>query len=116
MISSEAQHTHHLVYQTKNTTLLQCDDSGKYVIRLFDQEIVLSPCALIAFKKRIKDIDMIQLFDVNHSGIEIISLTYCDRIFVFSIQEILELRDLLEGTFTMLELNSMIHKAIRRQL
>ncbi|MEO9477160.1 MAG: hypothetical protein ABJG41_16565 [Cyclobacteriaceae bacterium] len=104
-----------LVYSTANTSISQCDRSDKFEIRLFDQEITLSVCALIAFKKKIKDVDLAAMFDTDHSGIEVISLAYCDRIFVFTIQEILELKDLFSGSFTMLELNSLIHKAIIRR-
>ncbi|MEP4533062.1 MAG: hypothetical protein ABJ004_08245 [Cyclobacteriaceae bacterium] len=104
-----------LVYSTANTAILQCDRSDKFEIRLFDQEITLSVCALIAFKKKIKDVDLAAMFDTDHAGIEVISLPYCDRIFVFTIQEILELKDLFSGSFAMLELNSLIHKAIIRR-
>lgn len=104
-----------LVYQTTNTSLVQCDASGKFVLQLFDQEISLSACALIAFKKKVKDIDLTSMFESNHSGIEIISLIYCDRIFVLTIREILELRDLFAGAFAMLELNSLIHKTLIRR-
>ena len=104
-----------LVYSTANTAISQCDRSDKFKIRLFNQEITLSVCALIAFKKKIKDVDVAAMFDTNHAGIAIISLAYCDRIFVFTIQEILELKDLFSGSFAMLELNSLIHKVIIRK-
>ncbi len=113
-IMTEVTDPSNLVYQTSNTSLVQCDASGKFVLQLFDQEISLSPCALIAFKKKVKDIDLTAMFDSNHAGIEIISLAYCDRIFVLTIQEILELRDLFGGSFAMLELNSLIHKTLIR--
>jgi hypothetical protein len=103
------------VFKTNNTSLSLCDASDKFTLMLFNEDISLSLCALIAFKKKVKDIDLISMFDSNHSGIEIISMIYCDRMFVLTIQDILELRDLFDGTFAMLELNSVIHKAIVRK-
>lgn len=104
-----------IIYHTTRTSLSQCDQSEKFILKLFNQEISLSVCALIAFKKKVKDVNLAAMFDSNHAGIEIISLAYCDRIFVLTIQEILELRDLFAGSFAMLELNSLIHKAIIRR-
>jgi hypothetical protein len=42
-------------------------------------------------------------------------LSHQHPILVLSIYEILELREVLSGTFTMLELNSLIHKSIHRK-
>jgi hypothetical protein len=47
--------------------------------------------------------------------IEILYLSHQHPILVLSIYEILELREVLSGTFTMLELNSLIHKSIHRK-
>lgn len=104
------------IYHTSNTALTQCDVSEKFIMRLFDQEISLSICALIAFKKKIQDVDLAGMFEMDHADIEIISLSYCDRIFALSILEILELRELFSGAFAMLELNSMIHKELVRKV
>lgn len=104
-----------LVYKTPNTSLSQCDKSEQFIVRIFDQEIALNLCSLISFKKKIKDINLPAMFENSHSGIEIISLRQCDRFFVFDIREILELKDLFSGSFAMLELNSMIHKSIKRR-
>jgi hypothetical protein len=113
--SIEQDFSDNLVFKTNNTSLTFCDASNKFTLQLFNEDISLSLCALIAFKKKVKDIDLISMFDSNHSGIEIISLVYCDRIFVLTIQDILDLRELFNGTFAMLELNSVIHKAIVRK-
>ncbi|MFY0598800.1 MAG: hypothetical protein JXR03_03955 [Cyclobacteriaceae bacterium] len=103
-----------LVFSTSNTSIHQCDITEKFVINLFEGQIALNLCGLIAFKKRINEIDLAGMFDNNHSGIEIISLRHTDRLFVFDIREILELRDLFSGSFVMLELNSVIHKTLVR--
>ncbi len=105
----------YLVYNTANTSLSQCDHSEKFDVRLFEQEISLSICALIAFKKKLQDINLADMFESGHADIEIIALPNCDRIFAFTILEILELRELLSGAFTMLELNSVIHKELIRK-
>lgn len=103
-----------LVFSTSNTSIRQCDVSEKFIVSLFDQEIALKLCELIAFKKKVNEVDIGAMFDNNHPGIELVSLLQCDRIFVFGIREILELRDLFSGSFAMLELNSLIHKSLVR--
>lgn len=48
--------------------------------------------------------------------VEVLYLPHCDRLMVLSIHEILELREVLAGAFTMLELNSVIHREIVRKV
>lgn len=103
-----------MVFNTSNTSMSQCDRTEQFIINLFSQELRLSVCELIAFKKKIKNIDVTALFHEEHAGVEIVPLPHCDRFFVFSIREILELRDLLEGSFAMLELNSLLKNRLGR--
>lgn len=105
----------HVVYHTQHMAVLQCDTSEQFVIQIYQEEINLHPCSFIAFRKKIKDINILSLLDSNMPDIEIISLPACNRIFLFNIHEVLELKDLLAGTIAMLELNSIIHKEIVRK-
>ena len=80
-----------LVFETRNASLHQCDDSERYVLRFFDQTILLHPCELIAFRRKINAVDIVSLFDSNNPDVEFLSLPSCDRLFVLTIREILEL-------------------------
>ncbi len=103
-----------VVFETENMSLSQNDLSDRYLLSIFRDEIELRPCELIAFRRKINAIDLMKIFDENHPETEILSLPSCDRFFVFSIREILELRDLFHGAFAMLELNSLIQRQLRR--
>ncbi|XOV92615.1 MAG: hypothetical protein ACFHWX_20710 [Bacteroidota bacterium] len=104
-----------VLFETPNAVLVQSDTLGKYILRLHDDLIVFQPCELISFRRKIQNIDLIDLLSTETPDIEIISLPHCDRIFVFSIHLVLELQELMSGAFTMIELNSMIHKEIIRK-
>ena len=104
-----------VLFQTSNASISQCDTQGKYILSFAHDQIVFRACELISFRRKIQHIDLTQLLDSDTPDVEIISMPHCDRLFVFSIYEILELKDLFAGTFAMLELNSVIHKEIIRK-
>lgn len=108
--------TSELVYATPNIGIYQNDSRASFILCIQGDEIELKLCAVLAFRKKINSLDINQLIETSHPGIEIIPLPHSDRFFIFSIQEILELRDLFAGTITMLELNSMIHQQLVRPL
>jgi hypothetical protein len=51
----------------------------------------------------------------SNSDIELVELPSSGRIFAFTVLDVLELKELLSGTFTMLELNSLIHRQVVRK-
>lgn len=108
--------TKHLVYETANTAVLQCDRTELFHITLFSQELRLSACQFIAFRKKIQDLDFEELFTDNHPGVEIVYLPFCDKLLVFSLKEVIELKDLFSGSFAMLELNSLINRKLQNSL
>ncbi len=105
-----------LVFATSNIRIYQNDTRASFIMQLPDEEVEFKLCALLAFRKKIQSIDLTEIFMPAHSGVEIITMPQIDRIFVFDLREILELRDLFAGAMTMLELNSMIHQRLVRSL
>lgn len=104
-----------VLFQTSNASITQCDAQGKYILSFNHDQIEFRACELISFRRKIQKIDLTKLLASDTPDIEIVSMPHCDRLFVFTIQEILELKDLFAGTFAMLELNSLIHKEIIRK-
>lgn len=101
------------VYSTKSASIQLCETSNSFVL-LFDAgEISFKLCDLYLLKKKFLSIDMIELLDSNSPDIEIIHLPHCDRFLVLSIRDILEFRELLNGTFDILALNSEIQQMLR---
>jgi len=104
------------VYRTENCQVYQLDASRSFNICLFGTELELKLCGLYAFYKKIRGVNLSELFSAESGGVELIYLSQCDRLFVFDLDQILELREFLEGTFVMLQLNSVIHESTSRRL
>lgn len=103
------------VYATASCSSYQCDSSNAFYLDIFGDKLQMDICALISFKKKLGDINIESLLLDSHSApLEIVNLTCIDKLFVFSIDEILQMRDLIDGTFAMLHLNSILHQSIHR--
>ena len=103
------------VFETKGTSVSQCDRSEKFFLHFLAQPIELKLCELIGLRRKIEKIDLTALVSSQGPDVEVLYLSHQHPILVLSIYEILELREVLTGTFTMLELNSLIHKTIHRK-
>ncbi|KHJ36886.1 hypothetical protein PBAC_29220 [Pedobacter glucosidilyticus] len=88
------------------TDLLTLTFSGKTITYKY-------PC-LQRLNKVIHQVDLAKMTDASHSGLEIVFLCGAEDCFVLDIHEILGLKDLLHGTFTMFNLNSAIKDCLQR--
>lgn len=105
-----------LVFATSNIGIYQNDSRASFILQLPKEEVELKLCAMLSFRRKIQSIDLAEMFMPAHPGVEIIAMPQLERIFVFDVREVLELRDLFSGAMTMLELNSMIHQKLVRSL
>ena len=101
------------VYSTKSASISQCDASDSFLLRFEQEEFSFRLCDLYTLKKKIMNVDMVSMFDSDSPDVEIFHLPQCDRFIVLSILEILEFRELLNGTFDTLALNSAIKQTLR---
>ena len=104
-----------IVFETQGTSVSQCDRSEKFFLHFLAQSIEFKLCDLIALKRKVERIDLTALVSSQGPDVELLYLSHQHPILVLSIYETLELRDVLTGTFTMLELNSLIHRTINRK-
>ncbi|MEQ6122081.1 hypothetical protein [Reichenbachiella sp. MALMAid0571] len=103
------------IYSTNSCASYQCDVSNALYLDIFGERFQLNVCTLISFRKKLFDVNLESLLlDSNSAPLEILNLHCVDKLFVLSIDEIIELRNLMEGTFAMLQLNSIIHQSIHR--
>lgn len=107
--------TEETVYATERSAVSFCNSTERFALHFNDEVIEFRFCEFISYRKKILDIDMARLLLEDLADVEIVHLPHCDRIFAYSIGDILELRDILGGTFAMMELNSVIHQAILRK-
>lgn len=103
------------IYETPNCIALQLDSKSVFSLHFFGNDIELKPCSLISFRNKLQKINLEELFySNNHHDLEIIKFGCIDRLFIFTLHELIELKAFLEGVFTMLELNSLIHARLVR--
>ncbi len=97
------------LYKAHNFTSYQCDSSRAFHIDFKHKLVQLSFCQLLAFREQVKHIDLDAHFSGrNKHGIEILVLCNRSHIFIFNTSECIALKDLMAGTFAMLELNSLL--------
>ena len=104
-----------LLYQVAQASLRQCDRTESFLLLMNNRAVSFRACELLAFRRRIQEIDIASLVASNTPDLEIVHLPHCDRLWVLTIHEVLALRELLAGSFAMLELNSIIHRRIIRK-
>lgn len=104
-----------LIYETPNAVIYQCDRSEAFILIFNKEEIAFRLCDLIHFKRKVQQIDLTAMLLAEAPDVEVVYMAHCDRFLALTIYDILELKDLFAGTFTMLELNSLIHRQLVRR-
>ena len=97
------------VYQSDKESCWYIDFAGK--VARFDYR------NLFKLKKAIYNIDIEALLLKNNKSadLEIVFICACDHCYVLSTLEILAMKELLQGTFAMLELNHIIQDRLYRR-
>ncbi|WP_372916811.1 hypothetical protein [Salegentibacter sp.] len=97
------------LYKAQKFTSFQCDNSRVFYIEFEHKTVKLSFCQLLAFREQVKNIDLDAHFSgKNKHGIEILVLCNRSHILIFGTLECIALKELMQGTFAMLELNSLL--------
>lgn len=104
------------IYKTKSASITQCEHTDSFLLMYDQEEIAFKLCDLYAFRKSIMGFDIMELLESSAPDVEIVHLPHCDRFLVLSLREILEFRELLNGTFDTLALNSTIQKILRKNV
>lgn len=115
-ITNNTKESAKTLYSTNSCSFDQCDRSESFNLKIFGRSIDLKIFELIVFKNKICSIDLMHLISSSSPDLEIIYLRCSNQLFVFSIFEILELRELLKGGFAMMVLNSLIHNQLVRKI
>ncbi|WP_420576861.1 hypothetical protein [Ekhidna sp.] len=104
------------IYKTKSAKIAQCGLTDSFLLQFDQEEISFKLCDLYAFRKKIMSFDIIELLESSSPDVEVVHLPHCDRFLVLSLREILEFRELLNGTFDTLALNSAVQKILRKNV
>ncbi len=108
----------HEIYYTANGKVLQNDKDNHFYLEYKGKTYRMAACSLIAFKTKLDqmNIEEMLLTDASINSIEIIPLCNKEHLLVLTLDEIIELKDLIPGTLVMLELNSIVQQRIVRAL
>lgn len=108
----------HTIYHTANGKIVQNDKDNRFYLQYKGSEYRMAVCALIAFKSKIDqlDIEEMLLSDASLNSVEVIPLCNKEHLMVLTLDEIIEMKDLIAGTLVMLELNSIVQQRIVRAL
>ncbi|MCD8740123.1 hypothetical protein LT679_05870 [Mucilaginibacter roseus] len=95
------------IYQSDSETCWYIDFAGK--LARFDYR------CLLKLKRAIDSIDIEQkLMDAKSPDMEIIFICACDDTYVLTLTQIIHFKELLQGTFVMLDLNQIINNRLYR--
>lgn len=96
------------IYQSDSENCWYVDFAGK--LARFDYR------NLLKLKKAVYkiDIEALLLDDTKTPDLEILFICACDHCYVLSLLQIIALKELLQGTFVMLELNHIIYDRLTR--
>jgi hypothetical protein len=102
------------VFSTPKGAVFQSDAERCWYVDFAGKLCRFDHRCLLKLKKAVYNINIEQklLNATTAPDIEIIFICACDHFYVLSLLQIIELKELLEGTFVMLDLNHIIHHAI----
>ncbi len=104
------------IYQIKKASVSHCEYTNLFVLTYERETITFKLCDLYSFRKQIMSFDIIELLKETAPDVEIIQIPHCNRFLLFTLQEILQFRELLNGTFNTLALCSTVQKILRKNV
>ncbi len=104
------------VFSTKSDAIYQSDSENCWYIDFAGKLARFDYRNLLKLKKAVYQIDIENLLlnSSKSADLEIIFICACDHCYVLSLMEIIKMKELLQGTFSMLELNHIIYDRLYR--
>ncbi len=104
------------VFSTKNGAIYQSDSESCWYIDFAGKLARFDYRNLLKLRKAVYQIDIEDLLlnSTKSADLEIIFICACDHCYVLSLIQIIKLKELLQGTFTMLELNYILYDRLHR--
>jgi hypothetical protein len=104
------------VFKTKAGAVYQFDAERCWYVDFAGKLAKFDYRNLLKLRKAVYkvDIEQILLDSSKAPDVEIIFICACDHCYVLTLLQIIALKEILEGTFVMLELNNIIHDRLFR--
>jgi hypothetical protein len=103
------------VYRTACGSVSQCNKTNSYILEYSGIATAFKASDFIDFIRRVTSIDLESLILSSSpiSDVKVLMPPYCDRTFVLTLTDILDLRQLLTGAKFTLHLNSVLHECLQ---
>src|ERR1700760_4229987 len=104
------------VFKTKVGGIYQFDAERCWYVDFAGKMAKFDYRNLLKLRKAVYNVDIegILLDNSKSPDVEIIFICACDHCYVLTLLQIIALKEILEGTFVMLELNNIIHDRLHR--
>lgn len=106
------------VFKTEKGAFYQCSRKNCFWLEFMNRTTSFTVSDFFTFKKRIDSIDVIEMLkDTSRkSDFEIVMPFRSERCFLLTVQDIIDLQELLAGAKFMLELNGQLKTILRRNV
>lgn len=100
------------IFRTEKGAVYQCDTTQRLILEFWDTHTALSTRDFAQFRRMVNTIDVQQMALSTGSAydVEILTPPRSERCYVLTLCEIVHLRELLNGSQLMLDLNSMLRE------
>lgn len=98
-----------LLFQSKYFATYQSDAGRCFYVDFNGKMVKLKFCQLLALRQQVKKINIEAHFNgLNNAGVEILVLCNREHVFIVDTLQALDLQDMVQNTFGVLELNSLL--------
>ncbi|UXP32369.1 hypothetical protein N6H18_00065 [Reichenbachiella agarivorans] len=106
----------HIIHSSQHGKVVQADKENCFYLIYKGSEYKMNVCSFIAFKSKLDayNLESMLLSDASQSDLEIIPLCNKERFLILTLEEMIEVKHLVQGALVMLELNSIVHQRINR--
>jgi hypothetical protein len=103
------------VFKTESGTVSQCNKTNIYILEYLGVSTSFKASDFIDFTKRVNQINLEEMIfsSLAVTDVTVLMPPYCNRCFVLSLTDVLNLRELLSGAKFALHLNSVIWQCLR---
>ena len=104
------------VFSTKYGAIYQCDSERCWYVDFAGKVAKFDYRCLLKLKKAVYNVNIEEqlLKTTRDPDVEIIFICACDHCYILSLLQIIALKEILEGTFVMLQLNNIIQDTLYR--
>jgi hypothetical protein len=104
------------VFSTKAGAIYQCDAERCWYVDFGGKVARFDYRCLLKLKKAVYNVDIEQklLESTKDPDVEIIFICACDHCYILSLLQIIALKEILEGTFVMFQLNNILQDCLYR--